>query len=310
MTKQQAPEILFIVNEPNWANDHKTRHLQRLLRNEYRNVKRYTSEVSETDLDRADLIVVYFWLQFRNMSHLEAAFVRNRRKLLIGVAGHLGFEGELRAPGLATLRKLARGVFVISKLLYREFQSLVDVPVFYTPNGVDTDLYRPLPTGRTAPGLRVGWAGRRTGLEPEQKGLDDFIAPAVRLVQGAQLVTAIREEKWRNPEEMRDFYHSLDVYVCASRSEGAPNPCLEAAACGVPVVTTRVGNMPELIQHGVNGLFVERDVVDIAATLSLLRGKPELRVKLSQSMLTPIHAWNWNNQAENYRRMFKTVLES
>lgn len=94
---------------------------------------------------------------------------------------------------------------------------------------------------------------------PEQKGLDDFIAPAVRLVEGAQLVTAIREEKWRGPEEMRDFYHSLDVYVCASRSEGAPNPCLEAAACGIPLVTTRVGSMPELIQDGVNGPFVERD---------------------------------------------------
>jgi hypothetical protein len=42
---------------------------------------------------------------------------------------------------------------------------------------------------------------------------------------GAELRLAIREEKWRGREEMLDFYHSLDVYVCASRSEGAPNPC-------------------------------------------------------------------------------------
>jgi len=154
----------------------------------------------------------------------------------------------------------------------------------------------------------VGWAGRRTGLAPEQKGLDDIIVRAVRSVEGAQLVTAIREEKWRGPEEMRDFYHSLDVYVCASRSEGTPNPCLEAAACGVPVVTTRVGNMPELIQHGVNGLFVERDVADIAATITLLRDNPNLRVRLSQSMLTSITSWDWKHQAENYRRMFEAVL--
>jgi len=44
---------------------------------------------------------------------------------------------------------------------------------------------------------------------------------------------------------MVEFYRSLDVYVCASRSEGTPNPCLEAAACGLPVVTTRVWAAPK-----------------------------------------------------------------
>jgi GT2 family glycosyltransferase/glycosyltransferase involved in cell wall biosynthesis len=109
---------------------------------------------------------------------------------------------------------------------------------------------------------------------------------------------------------MCDFYQSLDMYVCASRSEGTPNPCLEAAACGVPIITTRVGNMPELIQDGVNGLFVDRDVRDIAAKITLLRDNPELREKLSQAMLTAIRAWDWKIQAKNFRQMFTTVLDN
>ena len=75
---------------------------------------------------------------------------------------------------------------------------------------------------------------------------------------GAELCLAAREERWRTAAEMVEFYHSLDVYVCASRSEGTPNPCLEAAACGLPVITTAVGNMPELIRDGHNGFLVER----------------------------------------------------
>lgn len=121
---------------------------------------------------------------------------------------------------------------------------------------------------------------------------------------------AAREDKWRGPDEMLEFYRSIDVYVCASRSEGTPNPCLEAAACGVPVVTTRVGNMPELIQHGVNGFFVERNVSDIARKLTRLRDDPLLRAELSQNMLASIQAWDWEHQAGTYRNMFETMLNS
>ena len=73
-----------------------------------------------------------------------------------------------------------------------------------------------------------------------------------------QLLTAAREERWRGPEEMRDFYRSLDVYLCASRSEGAPNTCLEAAACGVPLVTTAVAE--KIVRRSLNA-DDQRDLV-------------------------------------------------
>jgi glycosyltransferase involved in cell wall biosynthesis len=107
---------------------------------------------------------------------------------------------------------------------------------------------------------------------------------------------------------MLDFYRSLDVYVCASRSEGTPNPCLEAAACGLPVITTRVGNMPELIRDGENGFFVERDIADIAAKLRLLRDDPELRSRLGQAARAAVEPWDWRLQAAPYDAMFQAVL--
>jgi glycosyltransferase involved in cell wall biosynthesis len=127
-------------------------------------------------------------------------------------------------------------------------------------------------------------------------------------VGGAELHLAAREEKWRNRDEMLDFYRSLDVYVCASRSEGTPNTCLEAAACGLPVITTRVGNMPELIREGENGFFVERDIAGIAEKLTRLRDDPELRLRLGRAARTAIKPWDWRRQAARYDTMFQAVL--
>lgn len=344
MTKSVPPNVLFIVNAPNWAHDYKTRSLQRVLGDEYQIVKRFQSDATEADLENADLILVYFWLQFDHMKHLEAAFLRNRHKLLIGVCSHYELQGEWRDQALARFHRMARGVFANNLFLYHELQPLIEAPVFYTPNGVATEYYRPSPlTSQTETSLRetqsdrrarlkakfssissfvrrfsekektemrVGWAGSLTNHGPDQRGVHDFIFPAAQSIKGIEVVLAAREEKWRGPDEMLEFYRSIDVYICASRSEGTPNPCLEAAACGVPVVTTRVGNMPELIQNGINGLFIDRDISDIANKLTQLRDRPQLRAELSKNMLASIRAWDWNHQAQNYRDMFETILNN
>jgi len=56
------------------------------------------------------------------------------------------------------------------------------------------------------------------------------------------------------PGEMPAWYRSGTIYLVASRGEGVPNTALEAAACGLVVVGTRVGSLPDLIEHDVNGM--------------------------------------------------------
>jgi glycosyltransferase involved in cell wall biosynthesis len=63
--------------------------------------------------------------------------------------------------------------------------------------------------------------------------------------------------------ELTLAYHALDAYVVASRQEGGPKSILESMATGVPLVTTRVGQAPDLVVDGVNGILV--DVEDAAA---------------------------------------------
>jgi glycosyltransferase involved in cell wall biosynthesis len=57
-------------------------------------------------------------------------------------------------------------------------------------------------------------------------------------------------------------YQALDAYVVTSRQEGGPKSVLEAMAAGVPLVSTRVGQAPEIVRDGENGLLADVDDVD------------------------------------------------
>ena len=61
-------------------------------------------------------------------------------------------------------------------------------------------------------------------------------------------------------EEYADIgtlFQALDLYLVTSRQEGGPKAILETMASGVPLVTTRVGQAMDLVEHGVNGWIVE-----------------------------------------------------
>jgi glycosyltransferase involved in cell wall biosynthesis len=73
----------------------------------------------------------------------------------------------------------------------------------------------------------------------------------------------VKEEVYRNLQRAK-------IFVMNSRSEGGPRVALEAMALGLPVVATRVGVMPEVLEEGVNGVFTTGRASDLAETLRRL----------------------------------------
>jgi glycosyltransferase involved in cell wall biosynthesis len=66
--------------------------------------------------------------------------------------------------------------------------------------------------------------------------------------------------------------------------DGIPNVLVEAMACGVPVISTRVSGIPELIEHGADGLLVEPgDIAAIADGIERLLRDPELASRLGRA---------------------------
>ena len=177
-------------------------------------------------------------------------------------------------------------------------------------NGVDLDVFRvTTPIEQRAP--RVLWTGSE--LWRSVKGYDQYIRPLMERLRArgiaceTRLVESRGEEKLR-PAAMAEWYNAGTVVVCASEAEGTPNPALEAAACGCTVVSTRVGNMPELIRDGENGFLVDRDVADIAAKLRRLRDDPALRARMGRAARAAIEPWDWRWQAAHYDALFRAVL--
>ena len=304
------PRVLYVVDAAGWAHERKAQNLIRCLDDRYDGRIVLQERATAADLDAADLVVVFYWRQLQSMPHLRANFERLRPKLLLGICSHNELEGEFRGPGLALLRRLPRAVFTHSRLLETGFRALVGDPAWCLPNGVDAAFFTPAAAARRSGGpLRVGWAGSVANFGAELRGLPNVIEPAVASLTGVELCIAAREERLRTPAEMRAFYRSLDVYVCASRVEGTPNPCLEAAACGVPIVSTAVGNMPELIRDGHNGFLVAREPAAFAAALATLRDDESLRPAMAANIRADIERdWDWRQRAEGFATLFAAAL--
>lgn len=64
------------------------------------------------------------------------------------------------------------------------------------------------------------------------------------------------------------------IFVMNSASEGGPRVALEAMALGLPILATRVGVLPDIVQDGVNGMFTDATPKDIAGKARILLGDP------------------------------------
>lgn len=85
-------------------------------------------------------------------------------------------------------------------------------------------------------------------------------------------------------EEVRIWLQKASLAVLTSSSEGMPVSLMEAAACGVPAVATRVGGVPELIDDGVTGILVDPgNVLELAAAMTRLLVDRDLAARYGQA---------------------------
>jgi glycosyltransferase involved in cell wall biosynthesis len=73
---------------------------------------------------------------------------------------------------------------------------------------------------------------------------------------------------------------AADLVVLTSDNEGTPLSLIQAGMAGLPVVTTRVGSVPEVVSDGVTGIITSLDIQEIADALEALVNSNELRVQM------------------------------
>lgn len=174
-------------------------------------------------------------------------------------------------------------------------------------NGVDTDRYRshcstnPECAGQRAEGelVVIGTVGRIQAVKDQAMLIDAFIAlrslmphalDRLRLVIVGEgpLLPALRSKVETAgladvislpgaSDDIADLMRTFSIFALSSIAEGMPVTLLEAMATGLPVVSTRVGGIPELILDGANGFLTPPgDAAALAAALARYVSDPEL----------------------------------
>jgi glycosyltransferase involved in cell wall biosynthesis len=93
-----------------------------------------------------------------------------------------------------------------------------------------------------------------------------------------------------------DYMRQADVFVLSSLSEGFPVTVLEAMAYGLPIVATRVGGLPDIIEDGVNGYLVElRNVEEITNKIAMLLNSPELCRNIYNNNKVKAQRYTWES---------------
>jgi glycosyltransferase involved in cell wall biosynthesis len=217
-------------------------------------------------------------------------------------------------------------------------------PAAEIPNAIPTDRYTPDPVRRAA------WRSQHevpadalmftcvAGLRPQKNhrlliqafahassqladallllvGPPDRLDPAYaeslqRLAQELGLGQRVRFLGSRS--DVPDILRASDVFVLSSDYEGNPLSVLEAMAAGLPVVSTAVGGVPELVQHGATGLLVPAgDARALAEAITQLGRNADQRAAMGHAARqTALERFDVRVMSHAYAKFYLELLHS
>jgi glycosyltransferase involved in cell wall biosynthesis len=218
--------------------------------------------------------------------------------------------------------------------------------VVVVPLGVNLDLFRPVSTTEKneirknlgIPKERIvigsfqkdgnGWG---EGLEPKLiKGPDIFCDVLEKLAKKYSIHALLtgpargyvknRLETSHIPythaflEDYKDiarYYQAIDMYLITSREEGGPKALLESLASGIPLISTQVGMVPEVIQDGENGFVVDiEDTNGIFEKSTRIIENDKLKTEIITNGLETIQQYSFKNTIdEMYIRLYEPLLK-
>ena len=246
----------------------------------------------------------------------------------------VGTLQEILAPATRIVWSAASAVIAVSEGL--RALSLLAIPavnIQVIPNGVDCQYFSPLPTCRERSGpLRLLFVGRVV----RQKGLsylldalatmktqeatdwrlkivgDGPMRPHLEAQATQRGITELVEfTGWLPFEQIPVEMRSADLFVLPSIVEGMPLVLLQAMACGLPVVATKVPGSVDLVQPGRNGLLVPaKNPPALVEALTSLLTDESSRIEMGKHSRGIALTMDWSKIAESYYALYQTVLST
>lgn len=108
-------------------------------------------------------------------------------------------------------------------------------------------------------------------------------------------------------DELLQEYAKADIFVMPTLKEGFGMSVYEAMCCGMPVITSDIGGLPELVDDGLSGVLVEPGCVEsLSRAINNLIARPEYADALARSAL--IKAESFESVNERFKIMRKTII--
>jgi len=200
--------------------------------------------------------------------------------------------------------------------------------VFYLPNGVDTDKF--MPSGHENDIIQIINVGRNVGFKRQWlfiNLIDDIKKKSNIKIQGHlfgdgpehESLMQLANSKGLLPEEMvfhgnttnpEVFLQKSDIFVLTSEYEGTPNVVLEAMACGLAVVCTAVGNLPNIITDNKNGFLVKDKNIggELYLKVLYLINNKEFRTEMGQNARkTILEGFSFGKLAEILKNIYSKI---
>lgn len=334
-------KIIFVSDVRGWVQEQRCKYLNRYLNESYC-LEFLTSETFQKRWKYGQLREnqVYFASWRIPFALKKQLFFdeKDYRNFMASVTSHYNIGGGLNpkmalskgadpessfSESVSLLNKF-KVVSVNSRILFDLLSSRIENLV-YLPNGVDTDMFTPAGECLFNPtAIKIGWVGKIKAaknyalfqeLKEYYRGEGvSFLELGVQKKKGfiRKVVASVtgRFSSAQSFSAMPDYYRKLDFYLCTSWHEGTPNPVLEAASCGIPPITTRVGNMPELVNDKKNGFLVGPELMEITRVIDSLREmtKEEYQLMGKQIRADICDSWTWEKRAKAYSAAFSNLV--
>ena len=250
-------------------------------------------------------------------------------------------ESELRMHAESCVMSSVNAIVVSTEQERRDLSRLYQVSpdkVYVIPAGVDLRLFRPLDKARARQslGLTEDRVVLSVGRIEPLKGLDIPISAIARLEDAADTRLLIvggnpgRDSELRKLRSMagqmglRDlvtftgamdqtklptYYTASDVFVLPSYYESFGLVALEAMACGVPVIASKVGGPETLVEDGKTGYLISgHDPEPYAQALNSLLANPPLREAMGRAALAKARTMGWDRVASRILDLYSDLL--
>ena len=294
-------------------------------------------------LRRAGTEPAHLHAHFAHDPALVALLVRRLTGLLYSFTAHA--RDLVQIPPASLVARAAEATAVITCCEVNADYIAATVPaglpeVRVIRHGVELDRFTPRPRPAAAAdagaeadaGARIVTVGRLV----EKKGFPDLLEalgrlqatgrriscevygdgplrqPLVELRDSLGLATSVDFAGERSRETIISALHRADVFVLTPTvtsdgdRDGIPNVLVEAMACGLPVVSTAAGGIPELVTNGDNGFLVDPgDVASVESQIATLLDSPQLRHRMGIAARRTVESgYDVNAAAEQLQRIF------